>query len=54
MVHKYRWSWLWAIPPGVAILLNLKLAWRVPNRTIGDLISAALLVPPGSAEGVEC
>ena len=32
-------------PPGVAILLNLKLAWRVPNRTIGDLISAALLVP---------
>ena len=45
MVHQYRWSWLWAIPPGVAILLNLKLAWRVPNRTMGDLIAAVLLVP---------
>ena len=34
-VHQYRWSWLWAIPPAVAILLNFKLAWRVPNRTHG-------------------
>ena len=45
MVHQYRWSWLWAIPPAVAVLLNLKLAWRVPNRTMGDLIAAVLLVP---------
>ena len=45
MVHQYRWSWLWAIPPAVAMLLNLKLAWRVPNRTMGDLIAAVLLVP---------
>ena len=53
MVHQYRWSWLWAIPPAVAILLNLKLAWRVPNRTTGDLIAAGLLRPgrdlPGGA-----
>jgi len=27
------------------VLLNLKLAWRVPNRTAGDLVSAVLLVP---------
>jgi poly-beta-1,6-N-acetyl-D-glucosamine synthase len=45
MVHQYVWNWLWAIPPGVAALLNLKLAWRVPNRTAGDLIAAVLLVP---------
>jgi len=45
MVHQYRWSWLWAIPPVVAVLLNLKIAWRVPNRTTGDLIAAGLLIP---------
>jgi len=31
--------------PGRAVLLNLKLAWRVPNRTAGDLVSAVLLFP---------
>jgi len=45
MVHQYRWSWLWAVPPAVAVLLNLKLAWRVPHRTMGDLIAGVLLVP---------
>jgi cellulose synthase/poly-beta-1,6-N-acetylglucosamine synthase-like glycosyltransferase len=45
MVHQYVWNWLWAIPPGVAALLNLKLAWKVPNRTAADLVSAVLLVP---------
>jgi biofilm PGA synthesis N-glycosyltransferase PgaC len=45
MVHQYRWNWLWLIPPVVAVLLNLKLAWRVPNRTPADLIGAVLLVP---------
>jgi len=45
MVHQYVWNWLWAIPPGVAALLNLKLAWRVPNRSAGDLLAAVLLVP---------
>ena len=45
MVHQYVWNWLWAIPPGVAALLNLKLAWKVPNRTAADLLSAVLLVP---------
>jgi len=45
MVHQYVWNWLWAIPPGVAALLNLKMAWRVPNRSAGDLLCAVLLVP---------
>ena len=45
MVHQYVWSWWWAVPPAVAAVLNLKLAWRVPNRTTGDLIAAVLLVP---------
>ena len=45
MVHQYKWNWLWLIPPVVAVLLNLKLAWRVPNRTPADLIGAVLLVP---------
>jgi poly-beta-1,6-N-acetyl-D-glucosamine synthase len=45
MVHQYVWNWLWAIPPGVAALLNLRIAWRVPNRTTGDLLCAVLLIP---------
>jgi poly-beta-1,6-N-acetyl-D-glucosamine synthase len=45
IVHQYVWSWWWAVPPAVAALLNLKLAWRVPNRTTADLLSAVLLVP---------
>ncbi len=45
MVHQYVWNWLWVIPPGVAALLNLKMAWWVPNRSAGDLLCAVLLVP---------
>jgi biofilm PGA synthesis N-glycosyltransferase PgaC len=45
MVHQYVWNWLWAIPPVIAAILNLKLAWRVPNRGTADLVSAVLLVP---------
>ena len=45
LVHQYVWSWWWAVPPVVAAALNLKLAWRVPNRTTADLIASVLLVP---------
>jgi cellulose synthase/poly-beta-1,6-N-acetylglucosamine synthase-like glycosyltransferase len=45
MVHQFVWNPLWLIPPVVAVILNLKLAWLVPNRTAGDLIAGALLVP---------
>jgi biofilm PGA synthesis N-glycosyltransferase PgaC len=45
LVHQFVWSWWWAVPPAVAALLNLKLAWRVPNRSPADLIASVLLVP---------
>jgi biofilm PGA synthesis N-glycosyltransferase PgaC len=45
MVGQYKWNYLWLIPPAVAVMLNLKLAWRVPNRTVADLVTGALLVP---------
>lgn len=45
MVHQYVWSWWWAVPPAVAVLLNFKIAWRIPNRTATDLLTAMLLVP---------
>jgi cellulose synthase/poly-beta-1,6-N-acetylglucosamine synthase-like glycosyltransferase len=45
LVHQYVWSWWWAVPPVVAAALNLKLAWRVPNRTTADLVASVLLVP---------
>ncbi|HEY2578593.1 MAG TPA: glycosyltransferase family 2 protein [Streptosporangiaceae bacterium] len=45
MVHQYVWSWWWAAPPAIAALLNFKIAWRVPNRTASDLLTAMLLVP---------
>jgi poly-beta-1,6-N-acetyl-D-glucosamine synthase len=45
LVHQYVWSWWWAVPPAVAALLNLKIAWRIPNRTTADLVLSVLLVP---------
>ena len=45
VAHRYVWSWIWIIPPGVAVLLNLKLAMKVPHRTAGDLLAALLLIP---------
>jgi cellulose synthase/poly-beta-1,6-N-acetylglucosamine synthase-like glycosyltransferase len=45
MVHQFVWSWIWAIPPVLAALLNLRQAMSVPNRTAGDVITAAFLIP---------
>jgi biofilm PGA synthesis N-glycosyltransferase PgaC len=45
MVHQFVWSWVWAIPPAMAALLNLRQAMSVPNRTTADVLTAALLVP---------
>jgi biofilm PGA synthesis N-glycosyltransferase PgaC len=45
MVHQFVWSWWWLAPPVIASLLNARVAWRVPNRTMGDVVSAALLLP---------
>jgi biofilm PGA synthesis N-glycosyltransferase PgaC len=45
MVHQFVWSWIWAIPPAVGVLLNLRQAMLVPNRTAADVIAAASLIP---------
>jgi len=45
LAHNWIWNPLWLIPPAVAMILNLKLAWRVPNRTWKDLLTGVLLVP---------
>jgi poly-beta-1,6-N-acetyl-D-glucosamine synthase len=45
MVHQFVWSWIWAIPPAVGVLLNLRQSMAVPNRTAADVITAASLIP---------
>ncbi len=45
MVHQFVWSWIWAIPPAVGVLLNLRQAMLVPNRTAGDVVAAVSLIP---------
>jgi biofilm PGA synthesis N-glycosyltransferase PgaC len=45
MVHQFVWSWIWAIPPVLAALLNLRQSLVVPNRTTADVIAGALLLP---------
>ena len=45
VVHQFVWSWVWAVPPVLAALLNVKSAWRVPGRRVGDLVFGALLLP---------
>ncbi|HEX8766881.1 MAG TPA: glycosyltransferase family 2 protein [Jatrophihabitans sp.] len=45
MVHQYVWSWIWAVPPVLAALLNMRIAWYVPGRRFGDLLFGVLLFP---------
>ena len=42
---QFRWNWLWLTPTAVAMLLNLRTAWRVPGRRPSDLLFAVSLVP---------
>ena len=44
-VHQFVWSPLWLLPIAVGIALNLKIAWRVPDRTPADLFYALLVIP---------
>ncbi len=44
-VHQFVWSPIWLIPIGISVLLNLKVAWRTPDRTAGDIIYALLILP---------
>ena len=44
-VHQFVWSPIWLLPILVGIALNLKVAWRVPDRTPADLLYAMLVFP---------
>ncbi len=44
-VHQFVWSPIWLLPILVGVALNLKVAWRVPDRTPADLVYALLVVP---------
>jgi hypothetical protein len=45
MVHQYVWSWIWAVPPVLAAMLNVRIAWHVPGRRFGDLLFGVVLFP---------
>jgi biofilm PGA synthesis N-glycosyltransferase PgaC len=44
-VHQFTWSPIWLIPIAIGVALNVKIAWRVPDRTPADLIYALLIFP---------
>jgi hypothetical protein len=43
--NSWVWSWIWVIPPLTASVLNFRIARRMPDRTVKDVVSAVLLVP---------
>lgn len=44
-VHQFVWSPLWLLPVLVGVALNVKVAWRVPDRTPADIVYALLVFP---------
>src|SRR4051812_5679943 len=40
----FHWYWIWAIPPALAVALNLRTLRRMPNCTFGDVFCALTLV----------
>ncbi|MET4157249.1 glycosyltransferase [Agromyces sp. PvR057] len=44
-IGAFVFSPVWLIPPVVAILLNLRIALSMENRTVRDILFAVLLVP---------
>lgn len=45
VLHSFVWSWIWLIPPVLAILINLKVASKAPRSTWADYIFALLYLP---------
>jgi biofilm PGA synthesis N-glycosyltransferase PgaC len=41
----YQWSNWWLVPPVIAVLLNYKVARKVPGRSFADTVLAVLLMP---------
>lgn len=44
-VHQFTWNPWWLIPIVIGIALNVKVAWRVPDRTPADIVYALLVFP---------
>jgi poly-beta-1,6-N-acetyl-D-glucosamine synthase len=45
VLHSFVWSWVWLLPPLLAILINLKVASKAPRAKLGDYIFALLYFP---------
>jgi biofilm PGA synthesis N-glycosyltransferase PgaC len=44
-IHAFVFSPIWLIPPVVAVLLNVRIAWSMKNRTWRDVLFAGLGLP---------
>ena len=44
-VHQFVWNPLWLIPVGIGIAVNIKVAWRVPDRKAADIVYSLLAFP---------
>jgi cellulose synthase/poly-beta-1,6-N-acetylglucosamine synthase-like glycosyltransferase len=42
---SWVWYWIWIIPPLFGMVLNYRVAMKMPDRTAKDVISAVLLLP---------
>ncbi len=45
MVDKFEWNPLWLIPPVMSVVLNIKIAMKMPNRKASDVLMSALFLP---------
>ncbi len=44
-LHAFVWSWVWLIPALLSILLNLKVFFKMPKRSLGDFFFAISYFP---------
>ncbi len=44
-LHSFVWSWLWLIPSLLSILLNLKVFFKLPKRSLADFFFAIAYFP---------
>lgn len=42
---SFVWNWLWAVPPVLAALLNLRLSLAMPHRKPFDVVFATIVIP---------
>ncbi len=44
-LHSFVWSWLWLIPSILSVLINVKLFFKMPKRTLADFFFAVTYFP---------